>query len=246
MSDVPGEAGLRPDASGDGETCSNGTCVDTPATSSEWWEIVTKPDATNTGPNCSAPGCPSATLLPGNAPPSVITQDGATYENFIVTSNDTFTIDADNVTFRNFRWELSTDGYRSLYVGGRGLLMEYGEFEGTGYQCNEFIFGQSFTARHVQMHDCDDMMKINNDNGSYGGTTLVENSYFYDVNGGHGDTVMFWPITDIPVTFRHNSVEAGNTSAFHARRRNRARGDRRKLDSPEPHRASNHSHLLRH
>ena len=60
-----------------------------------WWDAIPKPDASNTGPS------DPSILSSGNAPPDTITQDGATYENFTKTGN--ITIDADNVTLRNFR-----------------------------------------------------------------------------------------------------------------------------------------------
>jgi hypothetical protein len=207
---------LGPGASGDSavdQPANDAPANDAPATSSNWWETVTKPNASNTGPNCTGrAGCPNATLLPGNAPPETVTQDGATYENFIMTNpSGSIKIRARNVTFRNFY--ISHDNYVGLFVEdtpNANFLMEYGEIVG-GDTCTTHLDGNGFTARYTKFHTCDDILQTNNSVGS-NGPVLVEDSYWYDANGGHGDIIMVWPEQDADTTFRHNVLVGGSTS----------------------------------
>ena len=227
ISDSPAGARRGPEASGEGggdfdaptndaptndAPTNDAPTNDAPTTSSKWSETVVKPDATNTGPNCSAPGCPNATLSPQNSPPLVITQDGATYENFTMTNGaEPIVVRARNVTFRNFY--IHHDNWTGLYVDNvpnANLVLEYGEIEG-GSPCSQLIEGDGITVRYGKFHSCDDIWKINDSYGSNGPVT-IENSYFYDVIGGHGDTFMIWPNMDNDTTARHNHFVGGNTS----------------------------------
>lgn len=216
ISDSPAGARLGPESGGDGDfdaPASDPPANDPPATSSKWWKAVPKPDENNTGPNCSAPRCPTATLSPQNSPPLVITQDGATYENFTMTLGqyDEISIQAQNVTFRNFY--IQGNSWTTVKVentANANLVLEYGEIEG-GSPCSQLLEGDGITVRYGKFHSCDDIWKINDENGSNGPVT-IENSYFYDVRGGHGDTFMIWPNMDNDTTARHNHFVGGNTS----------------------------------
>jgi len=223
ISDGPG-ARIGPDASDDGafDPAANDPPVDDPpvddppamgppSTSSDWWGVVTKPDATNTGPNCTGrAGCPSATLSAGNAPPSTITQDGATYENFTMTG--TLDIDANNVTLRNFSFNASGVGSSDvIHNTGTNLVIEYAYINGGGSDCGQIFNSNGWTVRYSEFENCDDIVKISDDNGVLG-PVLVEDSYWHNVPGGHGDTIQIWPGTSSDITFRRNHLEGGNTS----------------------------------
>jgi hypothetical protein len=116
-----------------------------PGSGGEWYNVIPKPDATNTGPN--NPGI----LSPANAPPSTITQDGATYENFTATGS--ITINADNVTLRNF----ILDGNGSLYTlnvlpGSTGFTAEHGEIF-DGLSTVVYDQGTNNTFRYLYVHE---------------------------------------------------------------------------------------------
>lgn len=191
---------------------STNTCVD-PGTGN-WWETTLKPNAANTGPNCSGrPGCPDAPLLAANAPPTTIIQDGATYENFVWTGNEIY-VEADNVTFRNFQLLASNMNSTTLIRDrtGSNLVLEYGYLDGGGGNCGEFVQGQGYTIRFSELRNCADITKA--DNGSGSGPILIEDSYLHDAIGGHGDVMQIWPVNDTNITIRRSVLEAGNTAAI--------------------------------
>ncbi len=175
--------------------------LDEPAPGADWWDAIPKPDASNTGPS------DPSILSSGNAPPDTITQDGATYENFTKTGN--ITIDADNVTLRNFT-VYSSGNFRGINVldGASGILIEDGEVDGGG-TTGDCLRGPGITGRRLNLHHCDDSMKAQ----GYGGPTVIEHSYFHDVGGGHGDTVQSFE-SGSNITFRYNTLVGGNTSVF--------------------------------
>ena len=188
-------------ACGDGDTTATQRSSDgEPTPGVDWWNSVDKPDAGNTGP--SNPGI----LSPTNAPPTTITQDGATYENFISTG---ITIEADNVTLRNFMIDASRDHWGlKIHDGHSGIVIEDGEIDGHGGECDDGARGAGWTGRRLNIHGCDDGMKAY----GIGGPIVVEHSYIWDVGGGHGDGVQSFEAHD--VTFRYNTIIGGNTSAF--------------------------------
>jgi hypothetical protein len=164
---------------------------------------VTRPDATNTGPN--NPGL----LGTGTPPPDTITQNGATYENFV--KNGCVKIEADNVTLRNFT--INAGGCSSYGIrmenGTSGALIEYGEVDGQGSPA-ECLRGLGATIRYMNVHDCDDAHKAQ---GLNMGPLLVEHSYYWELVGGHGDAIQsLYKSND--VTFRYNHIVGGRTSAF--------------------------------
>jgi hypothetical protein len=203
-----------------GETCNGGgQCVE----GTNWWDIYDQPDATNTGPNCSAAGCPSATLSTGNAPPDTITQSicnsqpGCTWSNFI--KNGRVVIEAKGVTFYNFQISSgsSTQGVQIKDTDSSSstdLTMEYGEIVG-GSGCGENVHGMGWTARYMEIHNCDDNAKVHTDGTNGHGPVLVEYSWLYNAWGGHGDN--FQNVThnaNDPITVRRNSIEGGGTAVL--------------------------------
>ncbi|NNE18547.1 MAG: hypothetical protein HKN10_08735, partial [Myxococcales bacterium] len=180
-----------------GDICVHGTCS---SPKEHWWNLVEKPDASNTGP--SRPGI----LSPANSPPKTIRQDGATYENFISRG---IRIEADNVTLRNFKIDASRD-YWGIWIpdGHSGILIEDGEIDGHRAKCNDGVRGPGWTGRRLNIHGCGDGMKAH----GIGGPVLVEHSYIWDVKGSHGDGVQSFEAHN--VTFRYNTIIGGNTSAF--------------------------------
>ena len=195
---------------GSGEVC-NGSGQCTSSSSSDWWDTVLKPNAANTGPNCTGrPGCPNAALSSSNAPPRTITTNGATYENF--TMSGTLVVDADNVTLRNFSLQGSGVGDGTVITNrGRNLLIEYAEVNG-GSNCGQILAANGWTVRYSELRNCADIVKIADGGAGNLGPVLVEDSYWHDVGGGHGDTIQIWPGTSSDVTFRRNHLEGGNTS----------------------------------
>jgi hypothetical protein len=189
------------------------------SSNSNWWETVTKPNASNTGPNCQGrAGCPSATLTTGNAPPGVVTQDGATYENFIKTSGFSggqagIEIQAQNVTFRNFHIAFGNNvGIQVIDTPNANFVMEYGEIISTA-ACSTIMDGDGYTAQFTHFHDCDDIAQVNTSNGN-NGPVLVEDSYWHDARGSHGDVFMGWDVVENPLTVRHCTLVGGDTSIF--------------------------------
>jgi hypothetical protein len=207
----------QPDA---GETCNgSGQCVE----GSNWWEVNDRPDATNTGPNCSAPGCPNATLSAANAPPNTITQTicnaqpNCTWENF--TKNHHVRIEASGVTLRNFiingngvPWSVDVRDTSP----NTELLMEYGEINGGGGEdCDANVQGMGWTARYMEIHTCDDNAKVHTNNSENGnGPVLVEHSWLYNAGGGHGDNFQSLNSPKDPIVVRFNSIEGGGTSVY--------------------------------
>lgn len=137
-----------------------------------------RPWASNTGP--SNPSLLSA----ANAPPDPITTDGTTYENFIWTGG-TLTIDADDVTLRNFRMNGSLYGIK-VESGHRGIVIEDGEIYDSQ---SAAILGVGWTGRRLYVHGNDgDGFKIQ---GS-GGPTVLEYSFIEKLgkaDGAHADGV---------------------------------------------------------
>lgn len=156
--------------------------------------MIPKPDATNTGPN--NPGI----LSPANAPPSTITQDGATYENFTYTGP--ITVNADNVTLRNF----ILDGDGSLYTlnvlpGSTGFTAEHGEiFDGRSTVV--YDQGTNNTFRYLYVHESGgDAFKC------HGPGVLLEYNFIEKLGtapGAHADGVQN-PASVANQTYRYNN-----------------------------------------
>jgi hypothetical protein len=126
-----------------------------------------------------------------------ITTDGAVVENLDVTG--TVTIDADNVTIRNFRIQASIYGIK-IFDGHSGIVIEDGEI----YDMQSAaILGVGFTGRRLYIHDSDqDGIKTQ---GS-GGPTLVEYSFIEKLGkavGAHADAMQMR--SGSGATFRYNN-----------------------------------------
>jgi len=125
--------------------------------------------------------------------------------------NGTIVVDANNVTLRNFSLQGSAVGAGTVIENfGSNLLIEYGEVTG-GSSCGQILDGDGWTVRYTEFQNCDDIVKINDSLGS-NGPVLVEDSYWHNVGGDHGDTIQIWEAMRNDITFRHNSLEGGNTS----------------------------------
>jgi hypothetical protein len=192
-----------------GEVCNQlGQCV----VPTNWWEIVDEPDATNTGPNCSAPGCPSASLTDYGSCSNVedlITGDGVTVENFQCSGG--FRLEANNVTLRNFL--IVGNGVFGVQVdaGISGGLWEYGEIDGNPMDTSDCIRGRGFTGRFLHVHDCNDTQKVGGDGQ---GPLIIENSYYHDAYGSHADAFQVWGDTDSAITVRNSSITCGGTACL--------------------------------
>jgi len=159
-----------------------------------------RPWAHNTGPSDPA-------ALTPYVGPSTITADGATYENF--TYGSRITIDADNVTLRNFR--IDDEDFESWYgifinPGHSGILIEDGEINGA--RAAGLLGYGGFTARRLHIHDvAQDAIKIQGTAG-----VLVEYSFIERIGlnypGGdppHADGVQTDGAGASNVTIRYNN-----------------------------------------
>jgi hypothetical protein len=130
------------------DVCTNNVCG--PAS-----EESEKPVAATTGANCAAPGCPSATLgslsAAGANCGSTISVNGTTCENF--TTNGSITINADNVTLRNFIVNANGGRY-GVYptAGSSGITVEYGEIY-NAESAGLYNLSNNFYAQRLYVHD---------------------------------------------------------------------------------------------
>jgi hypothetical protein len=151
-----------------------------------------RPSADNTGPSD-----PEA-LTRSQAPR--IRTDGAVLKDLDLSG--TVTIDADNVTLRNFRLNASSDFYGIQIVAGhKGIVIEDGEIFNMK---SAGILGAGFTARRLHIHDSGgDGIKA----GGAGGPTLVEQCFIEKLGtkpGAHADGNQTRGGSNI--TFRYNNI----------------------------------------
>jgi hypothetical protein len=110
------------------------------------------------------------------------------------------TIDADNVTLRNFRIHGSTTFGIEILDGHRGILIEDGEI----YDVGTGIKGVGYTGRRLYIHDCqNDGTKAQ----GTGGPTLVEHCFIEKLGkeaGSHADGNQ--TIGGSNITFRYNNI----------------------------------------
>jgi hypothetical protein len=99
-----------------------------------------KPTAANTGPYNAAALVPSGSFT--------VTTDGAVVENVDVTG--TITIDAKNVTLRNFRVNADDDFDVVVTENAENVVIEDGELTGSHMAA---LYGPNFTARRLNIHD---------------------------------------------------------------------------------------------
>lgn len=99
------------------------------------------------GPGNTGPTTPDA-LTPYSGP-TTITVDGTVIES--VTIDATITIEADNVTIRNF--VINTEGFYGVKCinGNTGLVLEDGAITRIR---SAGVYGGGFTARRLDIHDC--------------------------------------------------------------------------------------------
>jgi hypothetical protein len=126
-----------------------------------------------------------------------ITTDGAVVENLDISG--TVTIDADNVTLRNFR--IHDAGYGIQIMNGHsGVVIEDGEI----YDISTGIMGVGYTGRRLHIHDAqNDATKAQ----GTGGPTLVEYSFFEKLGmkvDAHADGNQ--TIGGSNITFRYNNI----------------------------------------
>jgi hypothetical protein len=179
------------DGCGSTQTCSSGVCIDNPVTTpppSGWPE---RPWADNTGPSN-----PGALTSSGS---TTIRTNGAVVENLDIRGS--VTIDADDVTLRNFRINSSSSYGIQIVAGHSGIVIEDGEIfnmESAG------IYGAGFTARRLYIHDSGgDGIKA----GGAGGPTLVEQCFIEKLGtkpDAHADGNQTRGGSNI--TFRYNNI----------------------------------------
>lgn len=131
-----------------------------------------QPNATNTGPT-------NTSVLKPLSETNIRT-NGAVIENFTATSQ--VTIDASNVTLRNFKINTS-DNYAIRVTGGSNIIIEDGELTGMR---ESGIMGSGFTMRRMHIHNAGaDAIKVDND-------AIIEDSYIHSLgsaSGSHADGV---------------------------------------------------------
>ncbi len=150
-----------------------------------------RPWANNTGPSDPEALSPSGSVK--------ITTDGTVLENLDISG--WITIDADDVTIRNFRVESPSHYGIKIVDGHRGILLEDGEIYGMN---SAGILGVGFTARRLHIHDSgSDGIKAQ---GS-GGPTLVESCFIEKLGraeAAHADGNQTRGGSNI--TFRYNNI----------------------------------------
>jgi hypothetical protein len=127
-----------------------------------------------------------------------ITTDGAVVENLDLSGM--LTIDADDVTIRNFRIKGTSHYGIRVADGHSGILLEDGEISGAN---SAAILGVGFTARRLHVHDIiSDGLKIQ----GAGGPTVIEYSFIERVGapGAHADANQSRGGSNI--TFRYNNL----------------------------------------
>ncbi len=172
--------------------CSNSVCIDEPVAPPPPGNggPSDQPWAHNTGPTNRGAIDTWANRGYGSR---TITKSG-TYENF---SASGLTIEADNVTLRNFVVTSGSYGIRSLN-GNTGIVIEDGEI--TAPQGATCLYGGGFTARRLHIHDCwEDGIKTTSN-------VLVEYSFVekLGLKGGHTDGNQ--TIGGSNITFRYNNI----------------------------------------
>jgi len=150
-----------------------------------------RPWADNTGPTNPETLQPEGSLT--------VTTEGAVLENLDVSG--VITIDADDVTVRNFR--IRTSGSYGIHIlpGHSGILIEDGEIANMS---SAAILGMGFTARRLHIHDSGgDGIKAQ---GS-GGPVLVEHCFIEKIGmlpDAHADGNQTRGGSNI--TFRYNNI----------------------------------------
>ena len=150
-----------------------------------------RPWAHNTGPNAPDALKPSGSLT--------ISTNGAVLEDLDITGD--ITIDANNVTIRNFRINATAFYGITVVEGHNGVLLEDGEIHGMS---SAAILGVGFTARRLHIHDgAGDGIKAQ----GTGGPTIVESCFIEKLGTGadaHADGNQTRGGSNI--TFRYNNI----------------------------------------
>jgi len=137
------------------------------------------PVPTGPGPSAANTGVPTGTTLTPSGS-LTITQDGAIVQDLAI--NGSIFVDANDVTIRRTR-VTTTDPYGiRLADTGRRLLVEDVEIVGQP-GCEAGLAFQNYTAVRVDVHGCNDGMKI-------GDLTTVQDSFVHDYwfsPGSHND-----------------------------------------------------------
>lgn len=193
-------ADQKPDATGDdaneirgdrAKAVATGMPKDSPAASRRPKAKRERPWAHNTGPTDRAALTPSKGFA--------IKTDGAVLEDLDVTG--TVTIDADDVTLRNFRIKATSWYAIRVEDGHSGIVIEDGEIYGMS---SAGILGVGYIARGLHIHDSgSDGIKAQ---GS-GGPTVVEHCFIEKLgtnDGAHADGNQTAAGSNI--TFRYNNI----------------------------------------
>lgn len=149
-----------------------------------------RPDATNTGPTDEAALKPSESID--------VTQDGAVIED--VSVDGTITVNASNVTIRNFRVDAgSADFGISIGADCTNVTIEDGEITGSTIAG---IYGPNFTARRLEIDHCgaDGIKPWSN--------VVVDSCYIHHLGmdaGAHADGIQASGGDDITIT--NNNID---------------------------------------
>ena len=151
-----------------------------------------RPSAHNTGPSDPGALTPSESLT--------IKTDGAVLEDLDITGM--VTIDADNVTLRNFRLNATSSYGIKIQGGHSGIVIEDGEIIRA---TSTAILGVGYTGRRLYIHDIGgDGLKIQ----YRGAPTVIEYSFIERLGGNpgaHADGIQSdGPVHD--VTIRYNNI----------------------------------------
>jgi hypothetical protein len=148
--------------------------------------FAAQPSEANTGPT-TAEG--SLRRISG----TTITQDGTVLEGVYIEGG--VTVNADNVTIRNFKIE--TSGSYGVQANGSNLLLEDGEITGMN---SAAVYGGNFTARRLFVHNS------GNDAFKAQSNVVIEDSYIRELGyapESHADGVQM--VSGSNVTIRGNN-----------------------------------------
>jgi hypothetical protein len=152
-------------------------------------------------PTVATTGPTNPSLMTKTLNNPTISTNGTVLENVQITG--TLTINASNVTVRNFK--ISTVNFFCFEANGTNIVLQDGELDGLG-TCGEASRG-SFTARRLYVHH------MGGDAFKAGSNTIIEDCYITDIGdapGAHADGVQSMGGTGILIL--HNNFNLNTNS----------------------------------
>lgn len=156
------------------------------------------PDATNTG-------VPAGTALTNSSGQLNITVAGTVIDARNHSGN--IVVNAPNVIIKRSRIRTAS-AFNVIQNNSTNLLIEDCEIDGINSNSQGFTSG-NVTVRRCNIHNCENGLNV-------GGPTVVEDSFIHDLysgGGAHSDGAQFNQGAS-NITFRHNTIQGGNTSAI--------------------------------